>query len=312
MNKLISVIIPVYNVHSYLRRCLDSVVNQTYKNIEILLVDDGSTDNSAQICLEYEKKYKNVIYLYKKNGGLSDARNYGIKHSKGDYIAFVDSDDYIDPEMYQYLLSDMIKYNADIATCSYQEFSNEFVFENSFSDCKVEVYDRKEGVRNLFRADKYCNYAWNKLYKRELFTDITYPTGKKMEDLGTTYLLFLNSKKITYRHYKAYFYYQRKDSIIHSADNQFYYDKLLLCLERFRSIQKIYPDMEENYVFILRTILLDFKYYSSDLKLFQDAHYVVKKEIPFFALKKISKKQRIKYYILKYLPGIYVNIFGER
>lgn len=312
MKRIISVIIPVYNVEKYLKRCLDSVVNQTYKNIEIILVNDGSTDQSEKICQEYEAKYDNIIYLSKPNGGLSDARNFGIKHSKGDYIAFVDSDDFIDLRMYQCLAEDIIKYDADIATCSYQEFSNEFLIEKPFLNPIVEVYERKESIKQLLLADTYCNYAWNKLYKRNLFDNILYPVGKKMEDLGTTYRLFEKSTKVTFRPFKAYYYFQRENSIIHTADHQFYVDKFFLSLERFRFLKDRYPDLEENYLFMLQTIFLDFKYYSFEKKMVQEVHHIVKYEVPSSMTKRLSRTQKIKYIILKFIPHIYTYIFGER
>lgn len=306
----ISVIIPIYNVEMYLKRCLESVVNQTYTNLEIILVNDGSTDHSESICKEYESRYDNVIYYYKKNGGLSEARNYGIMHATGQYIAFVDSDDYIDIRMYQYLLEDIEKYNADIATCGFQEFTDVPIVDEVYTASQVEVLDKREGIKYLLLSDKYCNYAWNKLYRRSLFEDIQYPVDMKMEDLGTTYRLFSKCQKITYRPFKAYYYFQRADSIIHSADKRFYIDKLTLSISRFRFIREIYPGMNENYLFILRTIFLDFKYFSEEIENVNKVCSLLNNEVPLERIKGLTTAQKIKFFLLRYMPHFYLRLFG--
>ena len=202
--KKISVIVPIYKVEKYIHRCIDSIINQTYKNLEIILVDDGSPDSCPRICDEYAKKDKRIKVIHKENGGLSDARNKGVDIATGDYIAFVDSDDYIHPNMYEVLIYELEKNNSDIALCKYK-----IVYEKSKIkteiDGKFEVYS----LNNLQALDSMYGkdgvdfiVAWNKLYKKDLFNKIRYPVGKIHEDEYTTYKLLFASKNVIYIEYE--------------------------------------------------------------------------------------------------------------
>ena len=206
--KKISVIVPIYKVEKYIHRCIDSIINQTYKNLEIILVDDGSPDSCPRICDEYAKKDKRIKVIHKENGGLSDARNKGVDIATGDYIAFVDSDDYIHPNMYEVLIYELEKNNSDIALCKYK-----IVYEKSKItteiDGKFEVYS----LNNLQALDSMYGkdgvdfiVAWNKLYKKDLFNKIRYPVGKIHEDEYTTYKLLFASKNVIYIEYELYYF----------------------------------------------------------------------------------------------------------
>lgn len=238
MDKLISVIVPIYNVEKYLRRCIDSVMMQTYKKIEIILVDDGSSDSCPEICDEYKKKDTRIKVIHKKNGGLSDARNKGIEFAKGDFISFIDSDDVISKTMIEYLYKNMIEYNADISVCNFKYFCNEeelMTLQNEYESNDVEkVYSNIEALEILLDGKKsYGDYAWNKLYKINLFNNVKYPYMKKMEDIGTTYKLYYKSNKIVIGTSIKYFYFQRADSILGKNDIQIYKDGLELSIERY-------------------------------------------------------------------------------
>ena len=212
---LVSIIIPVYKVESYLRRCLDSIVSQTYTNLEIILVDDGSPDNCPQICDEYAAKDKRIIVIHKENGGLSDARNAGLDICRGEFISFVDSDDWVDEKYIEILFNLAIKQNADIAICENIVTDREIsrTTEKFFS----KTYSSKEALFQLFRRNQISFIvSWGKIYKRTLFESVRFPIGKYHEDDFTTYILFYNSKKIVYSSYRLYFYYQRAGSIITS------------------------------------------------------------------------------------------------
>ncbi len=205
MKDLISVIVPVYNVEDYVLRCLDSLINQNYEQIEIILVDDGSTDESGKICDEFKKRDERIRVFHKKNGGLSSARNYGIKKAKGDIIAFVDSDDYVKDGFVLDLYKGMQAGNADIVICGY---NNE--------KPKNETISGKEAtIRLLTKQENIDIISWNKLYKKKLFTDnnVFFPEGKKHEDTLTTYKLISNAKKVTYIDESLYIYVERKGSI---------------------------------------------------------------------------------------------------
>lgn len=209
----ISVIIPVYNVEKYLKRCLDSVVTQTYKNLEIILVDDGSTDNSGKICDEYAAKDKRIIVIHKENGGLSDARNKGLDICTGDYISFIDSDDWIDLNYFDVLLKNLLEYDVDIACCDYlrtdkYEQNNDVSIENAqiFIDEKIlEIYLEKELVS-----------ACDKLYRKEKFYDVRFPLKKVNEDISTIFLVFTKSRSIAYIDKNLYFYFRNTNSITKS------------------------------------------------------------------------------------------------
>lgn len=214
MEELISVIVPVYNVEKYLNKCIDSIINQTYKNLEIILVDDGSTDNSGKICDEYAKKDNRIIVIHKENGGLSNARNAGIKNSQGLYTSFVDSDDYILPNMIDRLYKIMIQNQADISICNFTRSKEEMKEETTKKIC-IEKYSQEDYLKKYFKI-KYqgCEYyAWNKLYKRELITPDQYPQGLTSEDVLGTYKAILKAKKIVKTNEVLYVYRINEESI---------------------------------------------------------------------------------------------------
>lgn len=148
-NTLVSIVIPVYNVEKYLRKCIESVLNQTYKNIQIILVNDGSTDNSPALCDEYKQMYDKVEVIHKSNGGLPDARNAGLKRAKGEYVGFIDSDDWIEPNMVEHLLHNIIEYDADISSVELQKVQEETELEQK--PCKIECFSQEEYAKNFLR-----------------------------------------------------------------------------------------------------------------------------------------------------------------
>ena len=174
MEKLISVIIPVYNVELYLRRCVDSVINQTYKLLEIILVDDGSTDSSGKICEEYSKTDNRIKVIHKTNGGLSDARNAGIEICKGDYITFVDSDDWIDPDLVKHLYDIIVKFNADISIGMYKKVYDNFINDKCIKEFyNVYEYAGTKALEELYVHRSFGVHACGKLYKRNLFDTLS-------------------------------------------------------------------------------------------------------------------------------------------
>ena len=215
-SKLVSVIVPVYKVEQYLDRCLKSLVDQSYSNIEIILVDDGSPDKCYQICEKWAQRDNRIKVIHKANGGLSDARNKGLELAKGEYVCFVDSDDYVAKKYIEILYNLMRNNHTDMSAVSLKEvFSMEQeIDENEAYEKITTVFEGKEAIKQLFFNDTFANYAWNKMYKRELFENIRFPVGRKMEDLGTTYKLLLNAKRIAYSTQVLYYYYQREDSIL--------------------------------------------------------------------------------------------------
>lgn len=241
---LISVILPIYNVSDYLDRCMKSVINQTYKNIEIIMVDDGSTDDSALKCDEYKEKDDRIVVFHKENGGLSDARNYGIKRASGDYITCVDSDDFVDLDYIEYLYSLITKYNVKMSICQHRVlYSNGKVKE--FGKSGEEVLLSKKCLERMLYHDVIDTSAWAKLYDRSLFSDVEYPKGKLFEDIGTTYKLMLQCNNVAVGYESKYNYIIRRDSIVNCSFNPKKFDLLEMTDKMADDVLKIYPDLEK-------------------------------------------------------------------
>ena len=308
MNELISIIVPVYKVEKYIDRCINSLVCQSYTDIEIILVDDGSPDRCPEICDAWSKKDNRVLVIHKTNGGLSDARNAGISVAKGKYICFVDSDDYVANNFIEVLYK-LIKHSgsqisAVDAKWVYEEDSN-IQSEVSLSD-KIEIFDSKEAINNLLLNAKYKDYAWNKMYTADLFENIRYPVGKNMEDLATTYKLFYLCNKIIYNPSKLYFYFQRKDSILHTLNNDFYITKLQISRERYESIKNKYPDLISNDIYMFSEMFGEYPYVNSNVQM------RLKKEMALLwpkVRKKVNAKTKIKYFIFLFFRRLYIKRF---
>lgn len=215
---LISIVVPVYKVEKYLPKCVDSIRMQTYKNLEIILVDDGSPDNCGMLCEQYAKEDARIKVVHKPNGGLSDARNAGIEIATGRYISFVDSDDYIHPQMIELLLEAIEHENADLSVCSWKK-----IREGEKVDYKeyiVEQYKSTDGrnIQSVYfeQSDLRVTYtvAWAKLMKRELYDNIRYPKGLLHEDEYTTYKVLYKADKIAYIDAPLYYYLSRENSIM--------------------------------------------------------------------------------------------------
>ena len=218
---LVSIIVPVYKVEPYLRRCLDSIINQTYTNLEIILVDDGSPDNCPQICDEYAAKDNRIVVIHKENGGLSDARNAGLDICKGDYVSFVDSDDWIAFSFAESLLQVIDQYKADIGIASFIRTSNPFTANiKTETNLNIEELDSLQSVKKLW-SDEYVTFvtSWGKLYRTSLFSSTRFPKGKIHEDEYTTYKLLYRASKTVFLNNPLYFYFQRNDSIMANASS---------------------------------------------------------------------------------------------
>ena len=231
MNDRISVIVPVYNVEEYLECCIKSLISQTYNNLEIFLINDGSTDSSGIICDRFAVLDPRIIVIHKENGGLSDARNKGLEHATGKYITFVDSDDFLECNFIKKLYEQIIKYGADISICDYLCTYSDDV-QNAY-DVELEefVFSNKECLKKTYCPDKHGLefVAWGKLYKKELFDkySINYPLGRIHEDIFVTYQVMYVAKKIVFTNYIGYYYRQRNGSIMHKAFNKKNLDSII-------------------------------------------------------------------------------------
>lgn len=211
MDKLISVIVPIYKVEKYLRKCLDSIINQTYKNLEIILVDDGSPDNCPQIVDEYAKNDKRIRVIHKENGGLSSARNAGLAIATGDYVAFADSDDILNVREYEILINLIKKYGVSISFCEHQKVYEDIDINISQTDelnkDKIEkTITIEEAIKEILLNENVGNYVWTKLFKKELFDGIEFPVGRTFEDVAILYKIIDKVDKIAYTNEKLYYY----------------------------------------------------------------------------------------------------------
>ena len=208
----VSIIVPVYNVEEYIERCLDSLVNQTLKDIEIIIVNDGSTDDSKEIIQKYLNKYKNIVYLEKENGGLSSARNYGIPYAKGEYIGFVDSDDYVEITMYEKMYNKAVEEKSDMVECDFiWEYSNK----------------KREDIGKIYSGKKEAIVearvvAWNKIIKKDIIekTKITFPEGLRYEDIEFFYKIVPYLDKISFVKETLVHYIQRESSIANTQNER--------------------------------------------------------------------------------------------
>lgn len=235
----ISVIVPVYKVELYLRKCLDSIVRQAYRNLEIILIDDGSPDNCGAICDEYAEQDNRVRVIHQSNGGLSSARNIGLETATGDYIGFVDSDDWVEPEMFQLLIEKLGSSGADIAICGRaEEYPDMRILRVCPKSC---VMQREEALKALLENDVIQNFVWDKLYRRELFDELRFPEGKSYEDMAIMHKLFLRSQKVACITETLYHYRQRRDSIVGDVSLKNRLCHYEAAIKRYEELREAWP-----------------------------------------------------------------------
>ena len=215
MGVLISVIVPIYNTETYLGECISSVLNQTYRELEIILVDDGSTDRSGILCDEFGRKDERVIVVHQKNGGLSNARNTGISKAGGKYIYFLDSDDMLAEDVIEILVSMCEEHHAEMAITGLKHFK-EHVPENRKREPEPELLSGEEAVIRMLKRDGFCHEAQGKLYLKTFWGELGFPEGLLYEDYATIYDLVVRAKKVMYYKAPKYYYRVRKNSITRS------------------------------------------------------------------------------------------------
>lgn len=250
---LISIIIPVYNTATYLEQCMQSILQQTYQQLEIILVDDGSTDSSPQLCARYAKQDSRVQLITQANAGLSAARNAGIQVATGQYLTFVDSDDYVAVDYIAYLLNLCQNHHAQLSICSHIEYypNHQQPFNTRWPDA---VFNSEICLKRMLLEQGFMLSAWGKLYHRSLFAKdptsphhpIRFPVGKIHEDIGTTYKLVMNAQQIAYGHQSKYYYRQRTDSIIHQKFSPQKLDIITLTNQMCRVIDQHYPQLRHT------------------------------------------------------------------
>ncbi|PGS52660.1 glycosyltransferase family 2 protein [Bacillus sp. AFS041924] len=241
----ISIIVAAYNVENYIEKCLKSVTEQTYKQLEIIVVNDGSTDYTLEVIQNISKTDKRIVIVNKSNGGLSSARNAGLDRATGDYIGFVDGDDNIAADMYEGLLEEMQKHKCEIAMCGVLKVYNDYTEHDSLIDHSV-VLNKVEALDALIEEKYIKHYAVNKLYKSTLFQGVRYPEGRLYEDIFTTYKLFAQANRIVYSNKIGYYYIQREGSILRSKYNVRKLDCILAFSEFKAYIDTDFPELSQK------------------------------------------------------------------
>jgi glycosyltransferase involved in cell wall biosynthesis len=214
----VSIIVPIYKVEKELSKCVESILKQTYQEIEVILVDDGSPDRCPQMCDEFAQQDKRIKVIHKCNGGLSDARNAGLDLARGEFISFIDSDDWVAENFIEQLVVNIQDTDSDIAICGYtmvNEAGEAFDYTTGGDD--LEVIEHDEAIRELFAQQKFYCMMWMKLYRRELFDDVRFPKGKLYEDIAVSLPLFQKSRRCVLLNEKLYYYLQRDRSIVNST-----------------------------------------------------------------------------------------------
>ena len=230
---LVSVIVPVYNLEQYLERCIGSVLAQTYQNLEIILVDDGSTDNSGRICDKYQSTDKRIKVIHKENGGAPTAYNAGLDEATGEIIAFVDGDDSVLPSMFEILVEVLLKYNTQIAICGVAHIIDSAeAYKEQFCE-QITVLESQKALEELLADRKEKSYCWNKIYRRSLFQNIRFPVGRNYEDIAVMHHIFANADRVVWVPDALYEYRFRPDSIIGAFDTKSIHDSFIAFRERY-------------------------------------------------------------------------------
>ena len=310
---LVSVIIPVYNVEKYLKKCADSVLNQTYRNLDIILVDDGSTDLSGKMCDELGIDDKRVTVIHKQNGGLSDARNAGLNVARGEYYAFVDSDDYISSDMIEIMVNSARENSCEIAICNMVKFS-----ESGESALFYHPVAQKQILlgENRFKTLKQPSVC-NKLFKASLFQNIRFPKGKYYEDTFVYHELLYRAKSVVLTGSNSYWYLERSDSIVGSPKyTSRYFDFIEAVWKRaeFLIENNVKSYGEEACLSLYAAFSSAVKYIKRDRK--NKQNFKIAREQYNFAYtvlmkqnNSISLKQKIRLFLLKYLPIFHSKIY---
>lgn len=249
-NLLITIIVPVYKVEPYIKRCLDSIINQTYQKLEIILVDDGSPDDCGKICDEYAERDNRIKVIHKENGGISSARNAALDIMAGDYVMFVDSDDWVEPDFCTAALKIALRENVQMVSFGYNNIyidkNNEIVKKRERFTDNPRIIKASEGVSHLIAIDDVIhNYCWNKIYRRGLWDGVRFPEGRLYEDNAVNYLLMIRAKTIYVSDVILYNYIRRGDSITGKGLHpRAIVDKFEIWSERLKIIKKHFPENE--------------------------------------------------------------------
>jgi glycosyltransferase involved in cell wall biosynthesis len=315
MNPKISIIVPVFNVERFIHSCIESILDQTFKDFELILVNDGSTDQSGDICDEYSNKDKRIIVIHKENGGQSSARNRGIDVAKGDYFGFIDSDDWIDKDMYKILYTKAIETEADITACNiiqYDKDATKHIYNNKTDDC---LYDRNTAMNELYLNERLTFSPCNKLYKKKLFKDIRFKEGYILEDMDFAYRIIHQANSIYYKGTPFYNYRYNENSTMRKTFSKMRLDEFEVRKNMFSFYQKNYPSLSnELYAECFLTGLMLYinieKYYKNEINQYKYLIDIDRKIIKSLIFKnKYNRKKKVLLAIAMISPNILVKIY---
>jgi glycosyltransferase involved in cell wall biosynthesis len=311
----ISVIVPVYKVEKYINRCIESIINQSYTNLEIILVDDGSPDRCGEIIDNYAKADKRIKVIHKNNGGLSDARNKGVQNTSGEFILFVDSDDWLENQMIAELVHNQVKFQADVVQAAFfYAYEDYLLFDNRYyqkGDAPV-ILENNALMNELVINERVKNFAWGKLYKTEIIKDLPFKKGVLFEDVFWAHQVMHRVKKYVIMHQPLYYYLQRSDSIVSNYTSR-NLDIIKGLLERQCFIEEYYDDLSnESYKVLTKTILIHYNLLLLNSKKVRDGKF--KKELQgyiknnYFQLKNaVSNDQEINRQLRLFYIHPYIN-----
>lgn len=305
---LISVIVPIYNVEKYLEKCIESIVNQSYKNLEIILINDGSPDSSKEICEKYRQIDSRIVLINKKNGGLSSARNAGLKNATGEIIVCVDSDDWINKDMIQVMYQNLEKYNADLSVCNF-----EIKDASGKSDIKkfteqIEILNKEQAMQYAILPEKFYGFAWNKMYRRSILKDMLYDESiRKGEDSPFTCQYISRCEKIVYQDIPLYYYRQDTVSISRSKFNEGKmtvlkaYSDILHLLEEQKFSQKTIDLQKVQYANQMLSLLVNI--IETDRKKYKSNIHELKKKMKEYKKYYVHSENIDKLHKITYLCG---------
>lgn len=316
----ISIIVPVYNVEDYLKNCIDSILNQTFNDFELILVNDGSTDNSLKICKYYKSIDYRICIIDKHNEGLSSARNAGLDVAKGEYIGFVDSDDYIHPQMYEILYNYISDTKADISICNFEQvynFNKDLLNTLQINQRLHQIFNNIESLEQLSGENAVeFTVSWNKLYRKYLFENIRFKVGIIHEDEFIIHKLLYKTRKIVYIREKLYFYMQRKGSIMQQSNKRI--DRLYALEDRIKFFNsKNLKDLQfKQEVLYIKFFL---KLYNKILKMPYSSRRLVRMRLNLFKLiikfyenTNHSKKEKASYILFCISPFLYKKLVRNK
>lgn len=312
-DELISVIVPIYGVEEWLDECVESLVNQSYKNLEIILVDDGSRDRCPQMCDEWSKKDSRIRVVHKENGGLSSARNAGLDVCTGEYVSFIDSDDFIHKDTYKIMMTDMKTRDVDIVRCAMNRYNG-----HEFIDNRNIKYEKTYNTDEIFDCYFYhkedlCGGVCDKLFKRELFEDARFPEGLNSEDYYMHLIVYQRTKRMFYNNIPLYFYRMRDDSICRTSKiNEHSYDKIIVGDMVGEYVEKHMPERVDDVrafrIMIRFAIYYGLMFVEHEKELEKDWKKDLKKYVKdMISSKKISFGFKIKYLWFSYFSKSYVT-----